>query len=218
MTARTITRASLLAGLAGLGALAVAPPAHAARNTEAESYVQQHAVGALAALGNTNVSATQRRQQFETLMARFADMPRIAVYVLGRYGGALRSDAALQREWQTTFQEYAIAAYEDQFRDFGGAAIAVTGSEERVAGSDVVVTSTVRPRGGQAQTVQWRVLRSGNAWKVVDVAAGRDQVWLAQFQQRQFLSILNTNRGDVRALMSDVRTQTASLRQRVSNG
>lgn len=218
MTARSLTRANLLAGLAGLCALAIAPDAHAARNAEAERYVQQHAVGALAALGATNVTAAQRRQQFETLMARFADMPRIAIYVLGRYGGALRNDAALQREWLATFQDYAIASYEDQFRDFGGASITVTNSEERVAGSDVVVVSTVRPRGGQTRTVQWRVLRSGNAWKVVDVAAGQDQIWLAQFQQRQFLSFLNANRGDIRALINDVRTQTASIRERVSRG
>jgi ABC-type transporter MlaC component len=218
VTARSVTRAALLAGLFGLGALAISPDAYAARNADAEHYVQQHATGALAVLGNLDVSAAQRRQQFETLMARFADMPRIAVFVLGRYGGALRSDAALQREWQTVFQEYAIASYEDQFRDFGGGNINVTGSEERVPGSDVVVVSTIRPRGGQAQTVQWRVLRSGNGWKVVDVAAGQDQVWLAQLQQRQFLSILNANRGDIRALISDVRTQTASIRERVSRG
>jgi phospholipid transport system substrate-binding protein len=62
--------------------------------------------------------------------------------------------------------------------------------------------------------VQWRVLRSGNGWKVLDAAVGRDGVWLAQFQQRQFLAQLDRNRGDVRALMSDIRTRTASLRER----
>jgi hypothetical protein len=40
-------------------------------------------------------------------------------------------------------------------------------------------------------------------------------VWLAQFQQRQFLSLLNANQGDVRALINDVRAETATMRQRI---
>jgi phospholipid transport system substrate-binding protein len=212
---RPVTRASFLSGLIGLGALAVAPNAHAARNADAESYVQQNATAALGALGNQSVSSSQRTQTFHRLMTQFADMPRIATFVLGRYGATLRTDAELRRDWQSTFQDFAIATYEDQFENISGSAIRVTGSTERVAGRDIVVDSEVRPQGGETLRVQWRVLRSGNVWKVVDVAVGRDGFWLAQYQQRQFLATLDRNRGDIRALMGDLRSRTASLRQRV---
>ncbi|MEZ5995416.1 MAG: ABC transporter substrate-binding protein [Hyphomonadaceae bacterium] len=215
MTAPSLTRAALLAGLAGFGLLAAAPEAHAARNPEAERYVQQNAAATLNALGGGTMNMGQRQQTFERLMTQFADIQRIAIFVVGRYGAALRADPALRRDWIAAFQDYAIATYEDQFEGFSGAAITVTGSVERVAGSDVVVTSTIRPPGQTQQTVQWRVIRSGEVWKVVDVAAGRDQVWLAQFQQRQFLSALNDNQGDIRALISDVRQQTSLMRQRI---
>lgn len=210
---RPVTRATFLSGLIGLGALAVAPEAHAARNADAETYVQTNATAALAALGNANL--TQRRQQFQRLMLQFADMDRIATYMVGRYSPQLRADAALRRDWQVAFQDFAIATYEDQFQAMSGGAVRVTGSEERIAGRDVIVSSQVRPANGQVMQVQWRVLRSGAGWKVMDVAVGRDAVWLGQIQQRQFLAQLDDNNGDVRALITDVRGRTATMRQRV---
>ncbi len=147
-------------------------------------------------------------------MRQFADMPSIAAFTLGRYGASLRSDAALRTEWVTTFTDFAIATYEAQFDAMSGSAVNVIGSTERIAGRDVVVDSQLRSRNGDPIRVQWRVLRSGNGWKVLDAAVGRDGVWLAQFQQRQFLAQLDRNRGDVRALMGDIRTRTASLRER----
>lgn len=216
MAARSVTRATFLSGLAGLGALAVAPDAHAARNAEAERYVEQNAAAAFAALGNTQISSSQRQQTFHRLMSQFADMPSIAVFTVGRYSAALRSDPSLRREWIQAFTDFAIATYEAQFDAMSGSAVHVTGSTERTAGRDVIVDSQLRNRSGEPIRVQWRVLRAGNGWKVLDAAVGRDGVWLAQFQQRQFLAQLDRNRGDIRALMNDIRTRTASLREAVA--
>jgi ABC-type transporter MlaC component len=92
--------------------------------------------------------------------------------------------------------------------------VRVTGSEERVAGRDVIVSSQVRPPRGATMQVQWRVLRSGAGWKVMDVAVGADEVWLGQIQQRQFLSQLDDNNGNVRALINDLRGRTTAMRDR----
>ncbi|HJS79766.1 MAG TPA: ABC transporter substrate-binding protein [Vitreimonas sp.] len=217
-TPNTFTRAAFLSGVLSAGLLAVAPTAHAARNTDAEGYVQQNATSALRTLGDRNLSSTQRRQTFDRLMTQFADMPRIAHFVLGRYGAQLRADAALRSEWTSTFQDYAIAVYEVRLGNFSGSAIRVTGSVERVPGRDVIVTSELNPRdGGRPMTVQWRLLRTGEAWKVVDVSLilEGNEIWLAQQQQRDFLAQLDRNNGDIRALMTTIRGQTASMRERV---
>jgi len=216
---RSITRAAFLAGILGVGLVAGAPAAHAARNADAERYVQENASSALRTLGDRSISASQRRQTFDRLMQQFADMPRIANFVLGRYSGQLRSDAALRTEWTRAFQEYSIAVYEDRLDRFSGSAIRVTGSTERVAGRDVIVDTEIQPRtaGGRPMTVQWRLLRSGNAWKVVDVSLLMDgnQIWLAQQQQRDFLAQLDANNGNIRALITEIRSVTASMRQRI---
>jgi len=217
VTARP-TRAAFIAGMLGAGVLAIASPAHAARNADAERYVQENASAALRTLGDRSVSSAQRRQTFDRLMTQFADMPRIANFVLGRYGAQLRADPALRNEWNATFREYSIAVYEDRLESYSGSAIRVTDSVERVAGRDVIVSSEITPRGGgRALPVQWRMLRSGNGWKVVDVSLilEGNQIWLAQQQQNEFLAVLGRNNGDIRALMANLRQLTASMRQRI---
>jgi phospholipid transport system substrate-binding protein len=217
-TPNTFTRAAFLSGVLSAGLLAAAPAAYAARNPDAESYVQQNAASALRTLGDRNLSSTQRRQTFDRLMAQFADMPRIAHFVLGRYGAQLRADTALRSEWTSAFQDYAIAVYEVRLGNFSGSAIRVTGSVERVPGRDVIVTSELNPRGGgRPMIVQWRLLRTGEAWKVVDVSLilEGNEIWLAQQQQRDFLAQLDRNSGDIRALITTIRGQTASMRERM---
>lgn len=219
MTKTNPTRASFFAGALAL-IFAAANPAHAARNAEAEQYVQTNATTALATLSNGSMSATQRRQTFYRLMAQFADMPRIATFVLGRYSTQLRADAALRTEWQSVFQDYAIAVYEDRLQRFNGATLRVTGSTERIAGRDVIVQSQLVPSDGeQPTTVQWRLLRSGDIWKVVDVSLVLEgnQIWLAQQQQRDFLATLDRTNGDLRMLISEVRQLTTSMRSRIAS-
>ncbi|MGE0829252.1 MAG: phospholipid-binding protein MlaC [Hyphomonadaceae bacterium] len=212
------TRAGLIAAFAGAALMAAAPAAHAARNTEAEQYVQTNATAALTSLTNRQ-SPEARQQAFGQLMGRFADVPRIANFVLGRYAVQLRSDAALRTEWIATFQAYSNAVYEDQLDRYRGNAIRVTGSVERVAGRDVIVRTEITPRGAQRPLpVQWRILRSGAAWKVVDVSLVLDgnEIWLAQQQQRDFLAQLDRSRGDIRALIRSVRETTAQMRARIN--
>jgi len=217
LTARSFTRAAFITALAGAGLLAAAPMAHAARDQAAEQYVQENASRALATLGDRSMSATQRQQTFSHLMTDFADMRRISTYVLGRYGAQLRTNVALRGEWQRTFQDYAIATYEDRLERFSGSAIRVVGS--RINNGSVDVMSEVTPRGqSRPMRVQWRLTRVGEDWKVFDVQLafeGGNAIWLGAQQQMDFLAILDSNDGDLQALMTRLRGQTASMRQRI---
>ncbi|MGE0044156.1 MAG: phospholipid-binding protein MlaC [Hyphomonadaceae bacterium] len=210
-----LTRAGFITALAGLG-VGIATPAFAARNAAAEQYVQANASAALAALGRGD--AATRQAEFGRLMNRFADVPSIASYVLGRYAVQLRANQALRTEWVSTFRDYSMAVYEDQLDRYRGNAIRVTGSIERVAGSDVIVASEVAPRGSQRPLpVRWRILRRGQEWKVVDVSLVLEgnEIWLAQQQQRDFLAQLDRTRGDISALITSVRATTAQMRARI---
>ena len=65
MSSRSLTRATFLAALVSATALAIAPNAHAARNADAERYVQENASAALRTLGDHSMSAAQRRRRRE---------------------------------------------------------------------------------------------------------------------------------------------------------
>ena len=216
MNARSLTRAGFIASIAGAALVAAAPQAYAARNADAEQFVQVHASEALSALGNRAVTATQRHDTFQRLIAEIADMPRIAFFVLGQYSSALRADPQLRADWYRTFQEYSIATYEDKLDAFSNATLRVIGSLENVPGQDITVISEMTPRGEQPTRVQWRLLREGAAWKVTDVAIGASDsnLWLAQQQQREFRAALETNHGNIRSLMTDVTNLTARMRAR----
>lgn len=196
-----------------------AAPASSAADPAAEQYVATNANEALKTLSDRGLSAADRQARFRTLMQRFADVPSISNFVLGANAAAqLRADPALAREWNQVFMDYSVAVYEDQLDQFRGNAVTVTGSLERIPGRDVVVKSTITPRGAsQAMPVQWRIVKRGAEWKVVDVSLvlERNEVWLAQRQQRDFANILGA-RGDVRALITAVRQQTADMRARIA--
>jgi phospholipid transport system substrate-binding protein len=216
VTNLSLTRSAFLSALIGAGMLATAPSASAARDVAAETYVQQNASQALSTLGNRNITGAERRRLFDQLMRQFSDMDRIALFVVGRYSAQLRADPALRALWVSTFKDYAIAVYEDQLQAYSGSAIRVTGSTERIPGRDIVVNSEITPRGQRPLPVQWRLLRSGDSWKVFDVSLifdGGNQIWLAQAQQLDFLSQLDQTHGDIRALISRVQQTTAALRQ-----
>jgi phospholipid transport system substrate-binding protein len=219
VTARSFTRAAIVAGMISLGALASAPAAYAVRNTEAENYVQANATRALAALGDNSVSETQRQQTFNTLIQRFADMPRIAGFVLGRYGAQLRNDAALRNQWIEAFEDYSIAVYDLRLGAFNGSTVRVIGSIERSADDVIVQSEMVPANGGRAQPVEWRLIRRNGVWKVNDVSVILDgnQIWLAQQQQGEFLARLDRNNGNVADLVADLRQRTASIRDRVAS-
>ncbi|MES1199372.1 MAG: ABC transporter substrate-binding protein [Pseudomonadota bacterium] len=214
MTARTLTRASFLAAIAGAALVVTAPAAHAARDPEAEQFAQTNAAAAIAA-----ISAPQDRERtFQTLMSQFSDVPRIANFVLGRYAVQLRNNPQLRTAWVDVFRDYAFAVYEAQLDRYRGATIRVTNSIERVPGQDVIVRTEMAPRGSSRPLpVQWRLLKTGASWKVVDVSLILDgnEIWLAQQQQRDFLAFLDTNHGDIQALINHVRNNTAQMRQSV---
>lgn len=203
-----------------LPALALAPLPAAAADAAAEQYVDRNLRLVLDTLSDRTLTNDARAVRFRQLMQQFADVPRVSNFVLGRYSAQLRQDAALTRDWQATFTDYAVAVYQDQLDQFRGQQMRITGSIDRTPGRDVIVRSEITPRGGaRPLPVQWRILKTGPNWKVADVSLILDgsEIWLAQQQQRDFLAALDRNKGDIRALMVTIKQQTITMRARIAN-
>jgi phospholipid transport system substrate-binding protein len=207
--------------LAGGFALAAANIAPAAANQATEAYVQTNAQQVLTGLAQAK-NAEQRRAEFSALMDKFADMPRVADYVLGRYARQARTNPELYKEWVATFKEYGLAVYEDQLDQYRGRAIKVMpgASEDTTINGraySVVKSQIVLPTG-QPFLVNWRLIQSGDTWRVVDVALKLDEtvIWLAIQQQQDFLARLDKNGGDVKKLIADVKSLTTQMRQHIA--
>lgn len=215
-----VARRAVLA-LAGGFALIAAGIGPAGANQATEAYVQDNAQQVLTALAQAK-SADQRRAEFSALMDKFADMPRVADYVLGRYARQARATPDVYKDWVETFKQYGLAVYEDQLDQYRGRTIKViAGASEdtTINGRQYsVVKSQIALPTGQPFLVNWRLLQEGNSWRVVDVALKLDEtvIWLAIQQQQDFLARLDKSGGDVKKLIADVKTLTAQMRQRIA--
>lgn len=204
--------AALLAASVMLGAA----PAFA--DKAAEDFVAKNATQALLVLGE-DASSGERTRKFGELFDKFADLPRISDFVLGRYARALREDPALSKRWVEAFRAYALATYEAQLDQYRGSAIKVfPGSQDATKNGrfySVVTTEVAGLKGGASLTVKWQLLKSSEgAFRVVDVALkqGDQIIWLAQQQRQDFLALLDKNNGDLNALLAFVDGETTRLR------
>jgi phospholipid transport system substrate-binding protein len=171
----------------------------------AEAFVQTEASKALSIL-NAGTGPEQKKQAFHAFVDQIADVPRITDFVLGRYRRSLTPEQ--YQRFTEAFRRYAESIYETRLGDYHGEGLQVTGSVVRAPG-DVVVSSQVTGRAYKGDpTVNWRVLKGPQGWKVVDVQA--QGVWLAIVQQQDFSSTLSNHGGDVdvliRQLQSDAQT------------
>lgn len=209
-TRRSLAAAALFAALIPTAALA---------DPSAEQYVALNGNAALATISNRTMTAAARQAQFRNIMLQLADMSAISNYVLGPNAARrLRADPALAAQWNAAFIDYCVAVYEDQLDQFRGNEMKVVRSIDRTPGRDVVVQTQITPRGrSAAMVVEWRLLKNGASWRVVDASLVIDdsRIWLAQRQRVDFESVLGTN-ANVPALIERIRQQTATMRARIA--
>ena len=218
---KTFTAVSRRAALAltAAAAMTFAGAGAASASQATEAYVQSNAQSVLTSLG-TAKNADERRTQFAALMDKFADMPRVADFVLGKYARQARANPALYQQWVATFKEYGLAVYEDQLDRYRGQAITVIpGSQDTVINGRnySVVKSQIKQKNGQPFLVNWRLLQTGDTWRVVDVALKLDEsvIWLAIQQQQDLLAQLDRNGGDITKLIENRKRQTSQIRARI---
>lgn len=210
-TARIAGAAVLALGAALPVALTTATPAAAQAvrthgDAQAEAYVQATAGRALAILNNQSMGTAAKKQAFYSFVNDIADVPRITDFVLGRYRRSLTPDQ--YNRFAQAFRVYADSIYETRLSDYHGEKLTVTGSVVRAPG-DVVVSSMVSGADYKGDpTVNWRLLRGANGWKVVDVQA--QGVWLAVVQQQDFTSTLANHNGDIEVLIRQLQASATS--------
>jgi phospholipid transport system substrate-binding protein len=188
----------LLAAAAGVAALGIAPASAAPNGFEA--FVQANVQKGLAILNNKNLSADQKRTQFQNFILTLTDMKRIARFVLGSY----RRTATPQEidAFTGAFQSYAVAVYQFYFAKYSGQTLKVTGSVPKSDDDVVVTTQLIDPNdhsGNQPLEVDFRVLREGGNYVVVDFSVGG--IFLMITQQATFNSYLGQNNGSIPALV-----------------
>ena len=199
MRFQPILRRTFLATLLSLSAALFTGPALAA--SPAEDFVQQNIHKGLELLNNKQLSADQRRTQFEGFLLGLTDMKRIADFTLGQY----RRTASPQdlAAFESAFQNYAVAVYQSYFAKYAGQSLKVTGSQARSQDDFIVATQLIDPSdksGQQPLEVDFRVRTDSGKPVVVDFSVAG--IWLALEERDQFTAFLGQNNGNIHTLIA----------------
>ncbi|MGR3501797.1 MlaC/ttg2D family ABC transporter substrate-binding protein [Pseudaestuariivita sp.] len=192
-----LSRRSFIAGLGAAGLTFAAAPALALTEGTAKRLVDG-IVGDINQIIASGKSEGAMIRDFERVFVRYADVPTIALYTLGRDGR--QASNAQKRAFTQAFQGYIARKYGKRFREFIGGRIEVEGA--RTVRNSVEVRSTAYLRGDAPFTIDWQVSdRSGSA-KFVNMTI--EGVNMLLTERSEIGAMLDRRRGNIDQLIADI--------------
>jgi len=179
----------------GLYLMGSPAPAHAGNASSPEVFINGMAQGALQTLQD-KVSEAEMEKRFTALLNDDFDMPRISRFVLGRYWTTASDED--RQHFQQIFESYVVRAYSIRFSEYSGQTVKVTGSRDEGDNSSVVTTDIVSPQGGEPVKVDWRVHKTGDDYRIVDVAV--EGVSMVLTQKQEFAAVIERTGNGVAGL------------------
>lgn len=164
--AAMLSRRGLLAGAA---ALAVLTALHVPAGAQESPSAFMDGVGqeVVATFQDDSLDDQERLSRLVSILDKSVDFEIIGRLVTGRYWR--QASSAQQQEFIDLFRQFTIQTIASQLRNYGGETYEITG-ERIVDDRDAVVSSKiVRVRGQPPANVDWRVRRSADGFKIIDV-------------------------------------------------
>lgn len=188
--------------------MVVAAPVFARADASApEKFIHALADRALGLVTDSASDITSKRARFEELLTDTFDMEGIGRFLLGRYW---RLATPEDREaYLKAFKESIVYTYTARFDEYSGQKLVVDGS--RQDGQFTLVSSRiVEPKGGPDVKVEWRLIRQGDDFKVADVVI--EGVSMSVTQRQEYASVIQSNGGEVKALIKALNDRMARLK------
>ena len=165
---------------------------------EASTFVRSVDDRAIAIVGQ-NLDTGDREQRFRDMFVASFDVPGIGRFVLGRYWRTATD--AQKTEFLSLFEDMIVKTYSNRFTIYKGEQFTITGA--RPDGDSAVVGSTFAQSNGPPVRVDWRVLKTEGALKIVDVMV--EGVSMSVTQQQEFGSVIQRNGGQIDGLLETMR-------------
>ncbi len=170
------------------------------RQRAAEKFISTMGDEAIGFLSNSNLSVSQKEQEFRKLLNRNFDMDTISRFALGRNWQT--ASAAQKKEYQSLVNNMIVEVYSQRFNDYQGESFEVKSSQP-TGKSDYLVSSVIVPEGGSKVKVDWRVRDNNGRFKIVDVIV--EGVSMTLTQRSEFASVIQRGGGDVDALIAHLK-------------
>jgi phospholipid transport system substrate-binding protein len=211
-TALSLSRRGFTRGLAVCSALvllavAAARPTDAAEAGDPAQFVRDFTGRALTVLADEALAGEARERAFHGLLTAGFDVKTIGRFVLGRYWR--KASEAERAEFGRLFEDLIVATYSRQFAAYSGETLKVEDVRQQDEKSVLVTSRILRPEGEPIQ-LDWRLLRRGQSWRIVDVVV--EGMSMALSQRSEYAAVIKSSGGRVEGLLVKLREKTTRLK------
>jgi len=172
----------------------------------AKQFIEGLTDDAMTSLAVSGIEKEERRERFRRLMLEKFAFKGIAKWVLGRYWRKASEDERTQ--FIALFEDLMVITYADRFENYSGEKIEIGKAEVRNGKDALVHSKLIRGANTEPVDVIWRVRRSDELFKVVDVMV--EGLSMGLTQQKEFSSVIRKNGGKVNGLLDELRKRLKS--------
>ncbi len=161
----------------------------------AGAFIEALGTRAIAVLSDKSLTPKDRRAKFRAIFIENFDIDGIARFVLGRY--IRRATPEEYKSFKVLFREFIVTAYAERLDKYSGETLKI-GAIRNNDGESVVESTIESPNDGPPTRVDWRVTKTANGHKVVDVVV--EGVSMRITHRSEFASVIRNGGGTVAAL------------------
>jgi phospholipid transport system substrate-binding protein len=153
-----------------VGLLAQPTPSAQAGAQDAGAFLEALNKKAVATLNDTAINETEKKKEFRRLAQKSFDVPRISKFVLGI--NWRRATPAQRDEFLDVFEEVNLQRFMPLFTKYADQVFTVTKVRQHEEKPRLYfVTSAITSEGSPTVTVEWRVTKRDDRYKILDVVA-----------------------------------------------
>jgi len=190
MRTRLLPALLLVLGLAAAPALAA----------DAGQTITDLGARTLDALSQKGMSQAEREKRFRELWEEGFDVPYIARSVAGQYWRGANDQQ--RQNFVKALDDYIVRIYSQRFSDYHGENFKVLKSRSEGDGA-YVNSQVIRPSGAPPVKIDWRLRKSGDGYKIIDVIV--EGISMVTTQRDEFGAVIQRNGGQLDALTNILR-------------
>jgi phospholipid transport system substrate-binding protein len=182
------------------------PLTGSAKEADAGAFLNELSREAAIKLGGEGLTKAQKEENFRQLFHVAFDVPAISRFVLGKYWRS--ASEAEKQDFTAAFEELQMQHFLPQFAQYDQDAVKVE-SVQAVSGKPdmYTVSSRIAYGEGEPAAVVWRILDTGESYKILDVVA--EGVSMAISLRNEYSEIAKAEGVD--GLIKQLRDKSAEL-------
>ncbi|MBF0333803.1 MAG: ABC transporter substrate-binding protein [Alphaproteobacteria bacterium] len=202
------TRRTFLALAFATCAMLSAPATVRAAVDDPGRFVTTMAQQAIQTAASPGLSRDARLDRFRTLFVAAFDMNELGQAVLGPYWR--QASPVQQKQFLDLFRELQVLTWAGRFQDYSAVDLTVLGVGQSPDGTVAVESVIARGAGGPPIPVLWRLNKSAEGFKVVDIVV--EGVSMAITERKVYFSAMQSLGGKIDGLLDIMRRKIEQLK------